>query len=252
MLMAFTQRPDGQQLLENFDFENTRESWIMYMDFTNSPPSPMLPDGMQFITMADGATVEDIARLHTETFRDHRGSQEEPLEEVIARWHRIIEGVPDFDPALYAIVKDGDADVAIVTVDPTASDDLDKGVVSLLGVMPAYRRRNIGLQLLYFAFDALYKRGKKSCELSVDASSLTGAARVYERAGMHKVKTFYAYELVLNRTLQSGIRHSGRSQYLLPEPAHKIGCASCRIIPPPSVRFLWNLERGTGDRHHRG
>lgn len=197
VLQSFTSHREGQQLFEDFGFQNARESWLMHINFTETPPSPTFPDGMRIMSMAEGVTVEDIARLHYETFRDHRGSQEEPLDEVIARWHRIIEGVPDFDPALYAIVKDGDANVAIITVDPTASDDLDKGVVSVLGVMPAYRRRSIGLQLLYFAFDALYKRGKTSCELSVDASSLTGATRLYERAGMQKVKTFYAYELEL-------------------------------------------------------
>lgn len=197
VLQAFTPHEDVRALFEDFGFVNTRQSWFMQINFSEEPAPPALPAGMRFVTMADGATVEDIARLHRETFRDHRGFQDEPLADLIARWEKIIAAVPDFDPALYAIVKDGDADVAIVTVDPTAGDDLNKGVVSILGVMPQYRQRGIGMQLLNFAFDALYRRGKAACELNVDASSLTGATRLYERAGMHRRRVFYAYELEL-------------------------------------------------------
>jgi len=197
VLQAFTQVAEGKQLFEDFRFVNTRQSWMMQIDFTQAPSPATLPEGMRFVTMADGASVEDIARLHIGTFRDHRGFQEEPLADVVTRWEKIIEGTTDFDPTLFAIVKDGDADVALITIVPTSSDDADKGEVSILGVMPEYRKRGIGLQLLNFAFDALYRRGKKSCELNVDASSLTGATRLYERAGMYKSRVFYAYELEL-------------------------------------------------------
>jgi hypothetical protein len=39
--------------------------------------------------------------------------------------------------------------------------------------------------LLYHSFAELYRRGHRKVGLGVDSSSLTGATRVYERAGMH-------------------------------------------------------------------
>jgi len=39
--------------------------------------------------------------------------------------------------------------------------------------------------LLHHAFGEFYRRGQMHVELGVDAESLTGALRLYEKAGMH-------------------------------------------------------------------
>ena len=197
VLQAFSAQEAGQALFEHEGFNNTRQSWFMRIDLSDEPDAPNLPDGFRWVTMADEATVEDIARVHQFTFRDHRGSIDEPLEEATKRWQAIIRSREHFDPSLYAIIKEGDADVAIVIVQPQSDDDANKGIVDLLGVMPDYRRRGFGKQLLNFAFTELYKRGKDSCELNVDGSSITGATRLYEKAGMRVVKIYNAYELEL-------------------------------------------------------
>jgi mycothiol synthase len=40
----------------------------------------------------------------------------------------------------------------------------------------------------------LYERGQKKVALGVDAASLTGATRLYERAGMHVARQYDTYE----------------------------------------------------------
>lgn len=194
VLQGFAERTEGRELFVGNGFVNTRESWIMEITFDRAPEPPRLPEGLTFVRMSEGTTPEDIARLHLGTFRDHRGFQEEPLADVAARWETIIESESSFMPELAAIVKDGEKDVAMVIVLPQTEEDHDKGYVQILGVMPDYRRRGIGLEVLHFAFSELYRLGKIGCILSVDASSLTNATGLYQRAGMHRSKVFSVYE----------------------------------------------------------
>lgn len=53
-------------------------------------------------------------------------------------------------------------------------------------------------------FGLFYRRGKRKMALYVDAQSLTGASRLYERAGMHVVRQFDQYE----KELRAGIEQS--------------------------------------------
>jgi mycothiol synthase len=68
------------------------------------------------------------------------------------------------------------------------------GWIHTLGVLRPWRRHGLGQALLYHAFAEFYRRGINNVYLGVDAQSLTGATRLYERAGMHVVRLFKAYE----------------------------------------------------------
>ncbi len=54
-----------------------------------------------------------------------------------------------------------------------------------LAVRRAWRKRGLGLALLLHSFNEFYQRGDRAVGLGVDAQSLTGATRLYEKAGMH-------------------------------------------------------------------
>ncbi|HVM70013.1 MAG TPA: GNAT family N-acetyltransferase, partial [Gaiellaceae bacterium] len=58
------------------------------------------------------------------------------------------------------------------------------GHVSLLGVRRPWRRRGLGEALLLHSFAAFRAAGYRRGTLGVDASSPTGATRLYERVGM--------------------------------------------------------------------
>jgi ribosomal protein S18 acetylase RimI-like enzyme len=73
----------------------------------------------------------------------------------------------------------------------------EKGWVDDLGVRRAWRRRGLALALLQHSFREFYKRGTRKVGLGVDASSLTGATRLYEKAGMHVARQFNSYFKVL-------------------------------------------------------
>jgi hypothetical protein len=48
----------------------------------------------------------------------------------------------------------------------------------------------VGLALLHHSFGEFYRRGRPTIALGVDAQSLTGATRLYERAGMHAQRRY--------------------------------------------------------------
>jgi mycothiol synthase len=76
-------------------------------------------------------------------------------------------------------------------------EDPHMGWVNELGVRQSWRRKGLGTALLKTAFYEFYQRGKQRVGLGVDASSLTNATKLYEKAGMHITKQFDTYEMEL-------------------------------------------------------
>ena len=60
-----------------------------------------------------------------------------------------------------------------------------------------WRKRGLGLALLLHTFNEFYQRGDRTVGLGVDAQSLTGATRLYEKAGMHVTRQYDTYEKVI-------------------------------------------------------
>jgi GNAT superfamily N-acetyltransferase len=122
-----------------------------------------------------------------EAFADEWNFVSEPFEKWAAR--RI--DVPEFDPAQWFVVREGDEVVAVLREDPGRGD---AAWVGALGVRSAWRKRGLGLALLNHAFVEFYRRGQPRAGLGVDAQNSSGATRLYERAGMRP-----AYEAVAFR-----------------------------------------------------
>ncbi|HIE55100.1 MAG TPA: GNAT family N-acetyltransferase [Chromatiaceae bacterium] len=69
--------------------------------------------------------------------------------------------------------------------------------MKILGVTRPYRQRGLGLALLQHSFRQLYQRGQKGVSLGVDADSLTGATRLYEKAGMTVHRRYLEFSKLL-------------------------------------------------------
>jgi hypothetical protein len=65
------------------------------------------------------------------------------------------------------------------------------------------RLRRRGEALLRHSFRALFLRGKRGCDLLVDAESLTGATRLYDRVGMSAHPRFAIWEKELHPASQA-------------------------------------------------
>jgi mycothiol synthase len=66
-----------------------------------------------------------------------------------------------------------------------------------VGVRRPWRRQGLALALLRHAFGEFYRRDIQGAALVVDATSLTGATKLYEKAGMQVFRQFDSYEKVL-------------------------------------------------------
>ena len=78
------------------------------------------------------------------------------------------------------------------------------GRVNALGVRRPWRQRGLGLTLLQHAFLALEQTGARRVGLGVDAQSLTGATRRYNRADMIPTRQGELCELELHSGEQLG------------------------------------------------
>ena len=103
--------------------------------------------------------------------------------------HRDIES-DKFDPSLWFIAWDGNQ-IAGYALN---RDRNGNSWVGTLGVRRPWRKRGLGLALLYHSFGEFYRRGKRTISLGVDAANPTGATRLYQKAGMHVAAEYVTYE----------------------------------------------------------
>lgn len=193
--VGFDSRDDLlERVLQQRGYAKVRSIIRMRGDYPKPPDVPALPDGMVFRNLHEFTDLRAVAWADEESFRDHYGHAPSSLDDA----HKLIEYVFNSDPLmerhLSFVVLDGD-EVAGICLNRKESDEMpEAGYVGTLGIRPAWRKRGLGLALLRRGIRALVEEGKQTVLLHVDSESLTGANRLYERAGMHHDRTFLIYE----------------------------------------------------------
>jgi mycothiol synthase len=186
-------------LLATLGYHHVRSFYSMKFEMASPPPLPQWPAGITIRTMVPGQDEAALYRAKDEAFRDHWGYVESPFAEGFANWMHHIQHSPNHDPTLFFMAmgqdETGAAQVAGYAIcQPTTTDYPDMGWVDSLGVRRPWRRQGLALALLHHIFGEFYRRGRKKVGLGVDASSLTGATRLYERAGMVPFRQYMTYE----------------------------------------------------------
>lgn len=186
-LQAFVLSTDQEtrQLLLDNGFQIVRHNYRMVIEFDQPPAPAELPEGITIRSLVPEQDLPAMVYTVRESFRDHFGFVEMPLEQEVARWRHYIENDPAFDPDLYFLAFEGDEMVGTSLCRRQVDDDPGMGWVSTLGVRREWRRQGVGMALLQHSFYQLYQRGQRRVGLGVDAESLTGATRLYLKAGMH-------------------------------------------------------------------
>lgn len=195
------------RIIEKLGWTLIRSFYRMVADLDGMPDVPALPAGI-IIRPYDPATeTEAVYRALTDSFKDHFGYIEEPFEHGFAEFkHNLIE-VPGFDPTSWFVAMDGEQVAGICLCRPVDVEDAESGWINELGVRRNWRKQGLGYALLKHAFAAFYARGQKRAALGVDAASLTGALRLYDRAGMRVARQFDQFE----KELRSGLEISTRN-----------------------------------------
>ncbi len=190
------------RLFASKGFEHIRDFYRMRIDFDEQPPQPVLPEGILLRAMQPGEERAVVQAVY-DSFLDHWGAYEQPFEPYFERWMHMIATNPDYDPNLYFLAMDGDQIAGISLCYSKIGDDPDMGWVGTLGVRRPWRRKGLGLALLRHSFRKFYEMGRARAGLGVDASSLTGATRLYEGAGMYVERMMNMFEF----ELRPGITH---------------------------------------------
>ena len=185
-----------KRLFEAAGLKLIRHSFRMLIELDAPPPVAVWSEGITVRTVADReAEIEAIFRVDDEAFKDHFGYVEEPYQEALANYsHWFLNDEEHQDPTLWFLAMDGDQIAGIALCRRRDWENENYGHVSSLAVLRPYRKRGIGLALLHHAFGEFYRRGKSGVTLGVDAQNLTGALRLYERAGMHVHRQHDQYE----------------------------------------------------------
>ncbi len=186
----------GQAAYRAAGFTLVRHSLRMVIHLNEPPPEPQWPQGIRVRSMTLGQDERAVIQAVRDSFQDHFGWVETPFEAEFQRWKYYMETDGNFDPSLWFLALEGNEIAGISLCRMKAYDDAEMGWVSTLGVLRPWRRRGVGLALLQHSFGELYKRGRRKIGLGVDAQSLTGATRLYEKAGMRPDPTrqFNMYE----------------------------------------------------------
>lgn len=194
---AYFEDTAGKALLLGQGFELVRTFYTMRRDFEGPPTAPVLPEGFRLTTLAESGDLRSFVEVDNDAFRDHWGFIAPPLDEAIAHWKHEMATAPEFDPRYWWIAHFGDIPAGVIMTMTTCNFGADIAWVSSLGVRREFRKRGLGSALLETAFAAHFGRGSTGIALGVDASSMTNAVALYERAGMKVFLRRGTYEKVL-------------------------------------------------------
>jgi mycothiol synthase len=160
-------------LLAGSGFRPIRYLSLMTIDLAE-PQTPSWPRDAEVHALDESADLRPIHEAEQDIFPERRQS--------FADWMHDYSG---FDPSLWFLAEDADGIAGFALCLPELAEDSEAGYVSELGVRADRRGQGLGLALLQHTFVEFHRRGKRRVSLHVDVDNLTGALRLYTRAGMH-------------------------------------------------------------------
>jgi GNAT superfamily N-acetyltransferase len=165
------------RLLQSIGYRAVRVFREMRIELAAPPPTPTWPEGLRAATFDPERDALAFHAAQQEAFADAWEYTARDFES----WSKNHLTSERFDPALWCVVRSGD-EIAAGTI--CTANTYGGGFVQILFTRRPWRRHGIGAALLADAFHRLWERGERRVGLGVDAESVTGAFRLYERAGM--------------------------------------------------------------------
>jgi ribosomal protein S18 acetylase RimI-like enzyme len=183
------ERDPAQRLWADRGYRSIRASYDMERDLGGELVEPSWPEGVTVRNAREG-DQRTFWHVQEDSFADHWGYTRRSYEE----WAHLYGTVRPFDPELWVVAEAGGDAVGVAIGEGGIEGDEDTGWIHVVGVLPAYRGRGLGLALLHWSFRALAGIGMRRAALSVDAENTTGAVRLYERAGMRVTQRFETWD----------------------------------------------------------
>ena len=160
------------RLMERMDYTPVRGCYRMNVELDGTPPQPEWPDGIRVRTFVPGRDEKVVYDSVEDAFCDVWGRPRGTFERFLG-----LTRVEGFDHDLWFVAESrgGISGVCLCKV---------------VGVRSPWRGMGLGLALLRHALGEFYRRGVQEVGLGVYAASVTGAPRLYGRAGMHVAESF--------------------------------------------------------------
>ncbi len=183
-----------RQRLERSGYQHIR-TWLRLLIEMNQPPSePFIPADIVIRPFQLGQDDRALYETWEEAMADEWGHTTLTYD----KWrYYFVEQAGEEDLPYWFLAVDGHAIAGLILGRWRRPGTEDEGHIRYLGVRPAWRRRGIGLALLLHSFGEFYRRGRFKVGLGVDGTSLTGAERLYLKAGMSIILRSLVYQKVL-------------------------------------------------------
>ena len=180
----------ARAFFETNGFRSVRHFLRMTIDLdTSINPAPLAPP--LEVRLFEPGDERSVWAASEDAFQDHWDYHPMSYE----TWHaRRISTDASHDPSLWFLAVDGSEIVGSSICRGPSALNPDGGWVADLSVRRPWRRQGVGLALLTRSFSEMQRRRFSSAGLNVDAQSLTGALRLYERAGMREAETIVFLE----------------------------------------------------------
>ena len=193
-IYVYAQNRTARQRLERFGYARERVFYRMAIEFDGPPPEPRLPEGITIRSFQLGQEDRAVYEAFEEAQADEWGHEWMPFD----KWrYYFIEVEEDFDPEAWFLAVEGETIAGYALCRWDRAGEPDRSTVRYLAVRRPWRKRGIALALLHAAFGGMVRRGKRGAGLGVDATSYTGADRLYVRAGMQRAFETLRYAKVL-------------------------------------------------------
>jgi mycothiol synthase len=157
--------------------------WLMYLAPEMAVPEPAFAADVVACAFGDWLPLQTLVDLLNAAFADHPSPLSWSLAEI-----QYAHGRPDFDSSTTMLVSPTDrpADPVafgrIALVPPEAGEFAPVGEIRLIGVLPQWRGRGLGRELLRWGVAELRGRGAGRIQLGVEAENEL-ALGLYRRTG---------------------------------------------------------------------
>jgi mycothiol synthase len=174
-------REPGGSFIRSLGFTYRSSLWLFRLPPGHPVPAPAFPPGVIVRAIDVGSDEGRYAALVEAAFADHPS----PLQ-VSESYLRQVHARPDFDPADVLLVSPADDPERLVgfcrSVERPPNGDHRRGDVALVGLLPEWRGRGLGRQLVRWGVTHLRARGIPEVELAVEARNAR-ALELYRSEG---------------------------------------------------------------------
>ena len=180
-------------LFERHAMTVARYFWRMGRPLQDPIPEPQLPEGYTLSYVHGHEDVEPWIAAFNQSFIDHYNHHDMVARD---RLHRMSDPHYVAEQDLVAIAPDGSvAAFCWCSINPIENQrsGRSEGWINILGTRRGHRNIGLGRAMLYAGLHRLKADGVETALLGVDGANPTGATRLYESAGFHKILTHVAY-----------------------------------------------------------